>query len=238
MIGSLDSLLAAVGEMDGPLDTGHQPNRLLIALGCGQHHVGAVRRRAARLLVAPCADAGARGRAQPAAERRDARRRWCCCCSTAARCCSSIPLAVLAGMMTVIAFSLINRWAGAIVQRARRRQYDRELTLNIVLVVLVAGVTIVFGLVHGGGHRAHPVDGAVHRDDEPVAGALGRDRRDPRLAPGLPAGAGEPAARAGQADQGDRGRRRDLLRHRRPPGRRGAAGRRGRELRDPRPATA
>src|SRR5205823_6606476 len=28
VIGSLDSLLAAVGEMDGPLDTGHQPNRL------------------------------------------------------------------------------------------------------------------------------------------------------------------------------------------------------------------
>ena len=35
VVGSLDSLLAAVGEADGPLDTAHHPNRLLIALGCG-----------------------------------------------------------------------------------------------------------------------------------------------------------------------------------------------------------
>ena len=35
VVGSLDSLLAAVGEQDGPLDTAHHPNRLLVALGCG-----------------------------------------------------------------------------------------------------------------------------------------------------------------------------------------------------------
>jgi CRP-like cAMP-binding protein/anti-anti-sigma regulatory factor len=59
----------------------------------------------------------------------------------------AIPVAVLAGVMTVIASSLINRWAGAVVQRMRRRQYDRELTLTVVLVLFVAGVTIIFGLV-------------------------------------------------------------------------------------------
>jgi CRP-like cAMP-binding protein len=58
-----------------------------------------------------------------------------------------IPVAVLAGVMTVIAVGLVSRWAGAIVKRARRQQYDRELMLNIVLVLFVAGVTIIFGLV-------------------------------------------------------------------------------------------
>ncbi len=147
VIGSLDSLLAAVGEMEGPLDTEHQPNRLLIALGCGNmmsalfggvplayssHHALTAAHEGERSLLPSVVTTATLvllllyGR--PLLQ--------------------LIPLAVLAGMMTVIAFSLINRWAGAIVQRARRRQYDRELTLNIVLVVLVAGVTIAFGMVH------------------------------------------------------------------------------------------
>lgn len=146
VVGSLDSLLAAVGEMDGPLDTGHQPNRLLIALGFGNimsglfggvplayssHHALVQAQEGSRSLLPSVATTATLvllllyGR--PLLE--------------------LIPLAVLAGMMTVIAFSLINRWAGAVVQRARRRQYDRELTLNIVLVLLVAGITIAFGLV-------------------------------------------------------------------------------------------
>ena len=147
VIGSLDSLLAAVGEMDGPLDTGHQPNRLLIALGCGNmmsglfggvplayssHHALMQAHEGERSLLPSIATTATLvllllyGR--PLLQ--------------------LIPLAVLAGMMTVIAFSLVNRWAGAVVQRARRRHYDRELTLNIVLVVLVAGITIAFGMLH------------------------------------------------------------------------------------------
>ncbi len=146
VIGSLDSLLAAVGEMDGPLDTGHQPNRLLIALGFGNvmsalfggvplayssHHALVKAHEGGRSLLPSIATTATLlllllyGR--PLLQ--------------------LIPVAVLAGVMTVIAISLIDRWAGAVVQRARRRQYDRELTLNIVLVVFVAGVTIAFGLV-------------------------------------------------------------------------------------------
>lgn len=146
VIGSLDSLLAAVGEMDGPLDTGHQPNRLLIALGFGNvtsalfggvplayssHHALVQAHEGGRSLLPSIATTATLvllllyGR--PLLQ--------------------LIPVAVLAGVMTVIAISLIDRWAGAVVQRARRRQYDRELTLNIVLVVFVAGVTIAFGLV-------------------------------------------------------------------------------------------
>ena len=50
-------------------------------------------------------------------------------------------------MMLVIAVGLIDRWAGSTIDRVRRGQYDSELILNIVLVVLVAGVTVAFGLV-------------------------------------------------------------------------------------------
>ena len=146
VIGSLDSLLAAVGEMDGPLDTGHQPNRLLIALGFGNvmsglfggvplayssHHALMEAHAGGRKVLPSVATTVTLvllllyGRSLLQA----------------------IPVAVLAGVMTVIAISLIDRWAGAVVQRARRRQYDRELTLNIVLVLFVAGVTIIFGLV-------------------------------------------------------------------------------------------
>ena len=63
--------------------------------------------------------------------------------------------------------------------------------------------------------------------------ATGETRASRRVYPPEQA---EPAAGRGQADQGDRSRRRDLLRHGRPARRRGAAGGRGRELRDPRPA--
>jgi MFS superfamily sulfate permease-like transporter len=146
VIGSLDSLLAAVGEMDGPLDTGHEPNRLLIALGFGNvfsaafggvplayssHHALAVAHHGGRNLVPAITTLGTLVLlllfGKPLLQ--------------------AIPVAVLAGVMIVIASTLINRWAGAVVQRARRKQYDRELTLTIVLVLFVAGVTIIFGLV-------------------------------------------------------------------------------------------
>ena len=146
VIGSLDSLLAAVGEMDGPLDTGHQPNRLLIALGWGNvvsalfggvplayssHHALAEAHAGGRRLLPGLATLATvvllllYGR----------------------RLLHAIPVAVLAGVMTLIAISLVNGWAGGVVKRARRGQLDRELTLTIVLVVFVAAVTIIFGLV-------------------------------------------------------------------------------------------
>jgi len=146
VIGSLDSLLAAVGEMDGPLDTGHQPNRLLIALGWGNvvsalfggvplayssHHALAEAHEGGRRLLPGLATLATVVvlllYGQPLLH--------------------VIPVAVLAGVMTLIAISLINGWAGGVVKRARRGPVDRELTLTIVLVVFVAAVTIIFGLV-------------------------------------------------------------------------------------------
>jgi len=146
VIGSLDSLLAAVGEMDGPLDTGHQPNRLLIALGCGNVVSGL-------FGGVPLAYSSHHA----LAEAHEGGRRMLPGLATLAtvvllllygqRLLHAIPVAVLAGVMTLIAISLVNGWAGSVVKRARRRQYDRELTLTIVLVVFVAAVTIIFGLV-------------------------------------------------------------------------------------------
>jgi MFS superfamily sulfate permease-like transporter len=146
VIGSLDSLLAAVGEMDGPLDTGHQPNRLLIALGWGNvvsalfggvplayssHHALAEAHEGGRRILPGLATLAT----------------VVALLLYGQRLLQAIPVAVLAGVMTLIAISLINGWAGAVVQRARRRQYDRELTLTLVLVLFVAAVTIIFGLV-------------------------------------------------------------------------------------------
>jgi SulP family sulfate permease len=146
VIGSLDSLLAAVGEMDGPLDTGHQPNRLLIALGCGNVVSGL-------FGGVPLAYSSHHA----LAESHEGGRRMLPGLATLVtvvvlllygqRLLHAIPVAVLAGVMTLIAISLVNGWAGSVIKRARRRQYDRELTLTIVLVVFVAAVTIVFGLV-------------------------------------------------------------------------------------------
>jgi len=146
VIGSLDSLLTAVGEMEGPLATGHQPNRLLIALGLGNI-------MSAMFGGVPLAYSSHHA----LVDAHEGRRNLLPSFTTTATLVllllyghavlQMIPVAVLAGVMTVIAVSLANRWAGAVVQRARRGHYDRELILNIVLVLFVAAVTVIFGLV-------------------------------------------------------------------------------------------
>lgn len=146
VVGSLDSLLAAVGEADGPLDTAHHPNRLLVALGCGNlvssffggvpvayssHHALTAHHHGRRKLVASIATTAT----------------LVVLLLYGAPLLQLIPVAALSAMMLVIAVGLIDRWAGSTIDRVRRGQYDSELIVNIALVVLVAGVTIVFGLV-------------------------------------------------------------------------------------------
>jgi MFS superfamily sulfate permease-like transporter/CRP-like cAMP-binding protein len=146
VVGSLDSLLAAVGETEGPLDTAHHPNRLLIALGCGNlvsslfggvpvaysshhaittHHAGGFKLVSSLTTTVTLVLLLLYG----------------------APLLQLIPVAALSAMMLVIAVGLIDRWAGSTIDRLRRGQYDSELIVNITLVVLVAGVTIAFGLV-------------------------------------------------------------------------------------------
>jgi SulP family sulfate permease len=146
VVGSLDSLLAAVGEADGPLDTAHHPNRLLVALGCGNlvsscfggvpvayssHHALGTQHGGGRKLTSSIATTAT----------------LVVLLLYGAPLLQLIPLAALSAMMLVIAVGLIDRWAGSTIDRVRRGQYDSELMVNIALVVLVAGVTIVFGLV-------------------------------------------------------------------------------------------
>jgi len=146
VVGSLDSLLAAVGEADGPLDTAHHPNRLLVALGCGNlvssffggvpvayssHHALTSHHDGGRKLVSSVATTTT----------------LVLLLLYGAPLLQLIPVAALSAMMLVIAIGLIDRWAGSTIDRVRRGQYDSELIVNIALVVLVAGVTIVFGLV-------------------------------------------------------------------------------------------
>jgi SulP family sulfate permease len=146
VVGSLDSLLAAVGEADGPLDTAHHPNRLLIALGCGNlvssmfggvpvayssHHAITTHQGGGRKLLSSLTTTAT----------------LVLLLLYGAPLLQLIPVAALSAMMLVIAVGLIDRWAGSTIDRVRRGQYDSELIVNITLVILVAGVTIAFGLV-------------------------------------------------------------------------------------------
>jgi MFS superfamily sulfate permease-like transporter len=146
VVGSLDSLLAAVGEADGPLDTGHRPNRLLVTVGLGNVVAGFF----GGVPVAYSSEEALQ------AERISAHKVFVSLVTTGtlvllllhgSAILRQIPLAVLAGVTILIAVSLVDRWAGATLQRVRRHQYDRELTLNLLLVLIVAAVTVVFGLV-------------------------------------------------------------------------------------------
>jgi sulfate permease, SulP family len=146
VVGSLDSLLAAVGEQDGPLDTAHHPNRLLMALGCGNlvssffggvpvayssHHALTTHHAGGRKLISSIATTTT----------------LVLLLLYGAPLLQLIPVAALSAMMLVIAVGLIDRWAGSTIDRVRRGQYDSELMVNIALVLLVAGVTVAFGLV-------------------------------------------------------------------------------------------
>ena len=151
VVGSLDSLLTAIGEADEPLGTAQSPNRLLLALGCGNlmsalfggvpvayssHHAMEVAHQGGgRKLVSSIATTTT----------------LVLLLSYGNPLLSMIPLAALAAMMLVIAVGLINRWASATIDRARRGQYDRELLVNIALVAVVAAVTIL----------SRPVDGVI-----------------------------------------------------------------------------
>ncbi len=146
VVGSLDSLLAAVGEAEG-LDTAHHPNRLLVALGCGNlvsstfggvpvaysshHALGAHHHHSSRKYVSSFATTIT----------------LVLLLLYGGPLLGLIPVAALSAMMLVIAVGLIDRWAGSTIDRLRRGQYDSELIVNIALVLLVAGVTVAFGLV-------------------------------------------------------------------------------------------
>ena len=146
VVGSLDSLLAAVGEADGPLDTAHHPNRLLVALGCGNivsslfggvpvayssHHAITMHHAGGWKLVSSAATTIT----------------LVLLLLYGAPLLQLIPVAALSAMMLVIAVGLIDRWAGSTIDRVRRGSYDSELIVNISLVILVAVVTVAFGLV-------------------------------------------------------------------------------------------
>ncbi len=47
----------------------------------------------------------------------------------------------------LLAWGLVDRWAGSTFERARRREYDRELWLNLAVVGIVAVITFKWGLV-------------------------------------------------------------------------------------------
>jgi SulP family sulfate permease len=147
VVGSLDSLLAAVGESDGPLDTAHHPNRLLVALGCGNLVTSAFGgvpvAYSSHEVLNPHHDGGGRKIVASAATTIT----LIVLLLYGGPLLQLIPIAALSGVMLVLAVGFVDRWAGTTVQRLRSGHYDSELIINISLVVLVAGVTLAFGLI-------------------------------------------------------------------------------------------
>ncbi len=146
VVGALDSLLTAVGEEEGPLDAGHQPNRLIVTLGFGN--------------IASALFGGvpvAYSSAQAMASRRRGGRRTITTLTTSAvllllllyggPLLATIPLAVFAGVNITIAIGLFDRWVRDMLQRALRHLHDRELQRNLLVVAFVAAVTVIFGPV-------------------------------------------------------------------------------------------
>lgn len=146
IVGSVDSLLATVGESDGPLDTEHDPSRLLVALGMGNILCGLF--GGVPLAYASTHTLGkARVSAPKALGSVVTSLTLLLLLLYGAPLLQQIPIAVLSAIMLLIAIGLIDRWAGTTLDRLWRRQYDRELVQNLVLVLTVAAVTVIFGLV-------------------------------------------------------------------------------------------
>jgi SulP family sulfate permease len=124
VVGLMDSLLATVGESDGPLDTAHDPSRLLVALGLGNvvcglfggvplayastHALGSGRVNGPKALGSVVTSIT-----------------LLLLLLYGAPLLQMIPIAVLSAIMILIAIGLLDRWAGATLDRLDSR-CDRE----------------------------------------------------------------------------------------------------------------
>ena len=145
VIGSLDSLLAAVG-IDALAGTRHRANRELIAQGFGNIASGffcgipvalsaaraiSAYRGGGRTRIAALASAAFIGLGV----------------STCATLLQYLPLAVLAGVMLTIASTLVDGWTRSLGQRLLTGPRERELVWSVVVVALVAIATIFVSFV-------------------------------------------------------------------------------------------
>jgi SulP family sulfate permease len=146
-LGALESSLN-VRAMDQMLNTRHDPQRELVALGCGNMVcglLGGVPLAASRMRALATLQAGGRGRLSVLV-------------GTAALgllyllggpLLAVLPLPVLAGVMLTVAVALADRWTGRLLARCWAGDRSRDVVLGLATVALVVGTSWWLGIAAG-----------------------------------------------------------------------------------------
>ncbi len=147
VVGSLDSLMSAVGETDGPLEQSHQPNRLLVTLGLGNVFSAFFGGLPMAYSSIHSTAVGRGGHGGTLATSVVTMATLLLMLLYGTSWLERIPMAVFAGVNMTLAFGLFDRWARGMVQRAIQKPRDAELRMNLIVVLFVAAITATFGPV-------------------------------------------------------------------------------------------
>jgi MFS superfamily sulfate permease-like transporter len=147
VVGSLDSLMSAVGETDGPLEQSHQPNRLLVTLGLGNVFSALFGGLPMAYSSIHSTKPGQHGHGGTLATSAVTMATLLLLLLYGTSWLERIPMAVFAAVNMTLAFGLFDRWARGMIQRAIQKPRDAELRMNAIVVLFVAAITATFGPV-------------------------------------------------------------------------------------------
>jgi MFS superfamily sulfate permease-like transporter len=148
-IGALESSLNA-RAMDQALGSRHDPDRELVALGCGNMVcglLGGLPLAVTRTRALATLQAGGRGRLSMVTGPLALGLLYVLGGGLLAM----LPLPVLAGIMLVVAWGLADRWSGRLLARWRAGDPTRDLKLSLLMMALVVGMTMWRGMASGVG---------------------------------------------------------------------------------------
>ncbi len=147
VIGGLESSLNA-RAIDQLLNTRHDPDRELIALGCGNllsSVFGGVPLVVTRVRAMASLQAGGQGRVAALAGALAVGLLFL----LGGPALAALPLAALAGMMLTVAWGLADPWSGRLLKSWWAGDHSRDLMLGLGVVVLVMGTLLGRGMVAG-----------------------------------------------------------------------------------------
>jgi sulfate permease, SulP family len=145
LIGALDSLLGAAA-IDNITETRHQANRELVAQGLG--NVASALFGGVAIALSPAqAIAGWRAGGRTRATSYVSSAALLALMVGGARVLSELPIAVLAGIMLVVAWNLIDTWTRSLLRRLIANVRDRFAWSSAAVVVVVAGAMVAVNFV-------------------------------------------------------------------------------------------
>jgi sulfate permease, SulP family len=145
IIGALDSLLAAAA-IDAATETRHRANRELVAQGLG-NLLSALFGGVAIALSPAQAIAGWRAGGRTRVTAYVSSAALLALMLVGAPALAELPIAVLAGIMLVVAWNLVDVWTRSLVRRLVANVRDRTAWSGAAVVVLVAGVMVAVNFV-------------------------------------------------------------------------------------------